>query len=96
MSEEESWLCREEWEDVYSWLYSSDPVLVRKGVGRVAAWKARGPMPMVVEVTADLCECRLCDRGKDKSVFQVLHLQYAMAISRYESRCGSDVPYGYC
>lgn len=78
------WLCREEWEEVYSWLYSSDPVLVRKGVGRVAAWKAREEqVPMVVEATADLCECRLWDREKDNSMFQVLNLQYAMAITRW-------------
>lgn len=77
------WSCREEWEEVYSWLYSSDPALVKRGVGRVSAWKARGRVPMMVEMTANLCECRVCDRETEKSAFQVLSLQYSMAITRY-------------
>lgn len=76
------WTCREEWEEVYSWLYSSDPVLVRSGVGRVSAWKCRGHVPMVVEMTADLCECRVHERSKEKVGAQALALQYSMAITR--------------
>lgn len=83
MSRADPWVCREEWEEVYSWLYSSDPALVWKGVGRVSAWKAREQVPMMVELTASLCECRVCDREKDRSTFQVLALQYSMAITRY-------------
>lgn len=76
-----AWICRDEWEQVYSWLYSSDPGLVRRGVGRVAAWKARCQVPMMVEMTADLCECRVQERNKGAQ-FQVLALQYSMAITR--------------
>lgn len=78
------WLCGEEWEAVYSWLYSSDPVLIERGVGRVSAWKARGEVPMMVELTADLCGCRLRERERSGGVanFQPLQLQYSMAITR--------------
>lgn len=81
------WTCREEWEEVYSWLYSSEPTLVKRGVGRVCAWKSRGHVPMMVEMTADLCECRLHERNKQKggAYFQVLALQYSMAITRYRN-----------
>lgn len=78
------WTCGEEWEEVYSWLYSSEPGLVRRGVGRVSAWKARGHVPMMVEMTADLCECRVHERSREKggAQFQALALQYSMAITR--------------
>jgi len=75
------WICREEWEDVYGWLYSSDVVLVKKGVGRTLAWKCRGWVPMMVEMTADLCECRVQERNKN-IYLQALSLQYSMAITR--------------
>lgn len=78
-----AWTCREEWEEVYSCLYSRDPALVRKGVGRVSAWKARGQVPMVVEMTANLCECRVMDKERGGALFEVLNLQYSMAITRY-------------
>ena len=80
-----AWTCREEWEEVYSWLYSSEPTLVKKGVGRVCAWKSRGHVPMMVEMTADLCECRVQERSRERggAHFQALALQYSMAITRY-------------
>ena len=78
-----TWICREEWEQVYSWLYSSDPSQVMRGVGRVAAWKARGDVPMMVEMTTDLCECRVQDRIEEGGAHcQTLALQYSMAITR--------------
>ena len=78
------WTCPEEWEELYGWLYSSDTSLVRKGVGRVSAWKARGEVPMMVEMTADLCECRVHERNRERggAQLQALALQYSMAITR--------------
>ena len=78
------WLCKEEWEAVYNWLYSSDTGQLKHGVGRVRAWGARGDVPMMVELTADLCECRLKEREKSMGVcdFQSILLHYSMVITR--------------
>ena len=79
------WTCREEWELVYTWLYSSRPQLIRKGVNRVAAWKSRGGVPMMVEMTANLCECRVQEKMEGGGVhFQALILQYSIAVTRYK------------
>lgn len=79
------WTSTVEWEDVYGWLYSSDPDLVEQGVGRVAAWKARAldSLPIAVEITADLAECQLSERRLKASAFHSLSLAYSMAITRY-------------
>lgn len=79
---QEPWIYKEEWEQVYSWLYSSNPKQVKRGVGRVAAWRARGETPMMVELTADLCECRVQERKRGEHC-QAPALQYSMAITRY-------------
>ena len=78
------WTSTVEWEDVYGWLYSSDPDLVEQGVGRVAAWKARAidNLPVAVEITADLAECQLSERRLKVSAFHSLCLSYSMAITR--------------
>ena len=75
------WLCAGEWETVYNWLYSSKSALVEEGLGRVGAWRARGVVPLMVQLTADLCQCRL--RERDRTDVQPLILQYSMAITRY-------------
>lgn len=75
------WMSREEWEAVYNWLYSSKVELMRKGVGRVAAWKARSHIPVAVEMTADLIECKLIEK-EGKNMFQSLKLTLSMAITR--------------
>ncbi len=72
------WLCREEWEEVYAMLYSSDSGDVREGLGRVAVWKRRGAVPMMVEMTSDLCQCRLHEEGGGAYV----KLNYSMALTR--------------
>ena len=81
------WLCSEEWETVYNWLYSSKYAMVEEGLGRVSAWRARNNVPLMVEVTADLCECRLTDRSRTGSAVQEqsLILQYSMAITRLQT-----------
>ncbi len=78
------WFNSGEWEQVYEWLYSSEPQLVERGIARVAAWKARAPrkLPLVVETTADLAECMLNDRQSKTCVARALCLGYCMAITR--------------
>jgi len=50
------WLNREEWLQIYEYLYSDNVELKRKGLDRVLAWKSRsgGKLPLAVESTADL------------------------------------------
>ena len=78
------WFNSSEWEQVYEWLYSSDPQLVKRGIARVAAWKARAPrkLPLVVETTADLAECTLNERLSKMCVAHGICLSYSMAITR--------------
>ncbi len=78
------WFNSSEWEQVYEWLYSSDPQLVKQGIARVAAWKARAPrkLPLVVETTADLAECTLNERLSKMCVAHGICLSYSMAITR--------------
>ncbi len=78
------WFNSSEWEQVYEWLYSSDPQLVERGIARVAAWKARAPrkLPLVVETTADLAECTLNERLSKMCVAHGTCLSYSMAITR--------------
>jgi len=85
------WLCADEWEAVYNWLFSTKCVMVEEGLGRVSAWRARGLVPLMVEVTADLCECRLRDRSRTGSTLQEqsLLLQYSMAITRLQ-KCSAS------
>ena len=79
------WFSSSEWEQVYEWLYSSDPELVERGISRVAAWKARAPnkLPLVVEVTSDLVECLLNERRSKTCIARGLLLSYSMAITRW-------------
>ena len=73
------WLCREEWELVFSWLYSPGRQLPRLGLGRVAAWRARTEeLPLGVDLTSDLLECRL-NKGEGCRDLCLLH---CMALSR--------------
>ena len=92
---ETPWLNAEEWEVVYGWLYSSRSALVEEGLGRVEAWKARGGVPLMVELTADLCHCRMKERDKSSdggAEVQSLILLYCMAITRYASRIALFYP----
>ncbi len=85
---ETPWLNGEEWETVYGWLYASRSALVEEGLGRVEAWKARGGVPLMIELTADLCHCRKMEKEKSSNGTEVqsLILLYCMAITRYTSR----------
>eukprot|EP01129_Flabellula_baltica_P003799 TRINITY_DN13529_c0_g1_i1.p1 TRINITY_DN13529_c0_g1~~TRINITY_DN13529_c0_g1_i1.p1 ORF type:complete len:543 (+),score=113.67 TRINITY_DN13529_c0_g1_i1:1-1629(+) len=53
------WLDWDEWEHVYSGLFSSDDETVRQALKRVVAWKSRGNVPLAVLSTADLVEIDL-------------------------------------
>jgi hypothetical protein len=80
------WTSCTEWNDVLELLYSSETEHRRKGLARVAAWKARGVIPALVEVTVDIVSCLVheedCGRCMDFSE-QALRLMYAMALTRF-------------
>ena len=76
------WTCREEWEAVYLWMFSKDPALVYKAIGRVAAWKARASVPIAVELTSDLMECHLWEQEHHGATEQAHSLMCSMAITR--------------
>ncbi|WIA15523.1 hypothetical protein OEZ85_002158 [Tetradesmus obliquus] len=55
------WCCWEEWQLVKSWLLSQSHSNIRRGIRRVEAWRARGRVPLGVDITASLLETALCD-----------------------------------
>lgn len=67
---------------MYVWMFSKNPELVHKAVGRVAAWKARAPVPIAVELTSDLMECHLWERERRGATEQTHSLMCSMAITR--------------
>lgn len=69
---------------MYLWLFSEDPEVAERAVGRVAAWKARavGSLPAAVEMTADIVECQLSERRMKRCIFHEVRLCYSMAITR--------------
>lgn len=79
-----TWLNGQEWETVYTWMYSNDSALMHRALGRVAAWMARGALPLPVEVTADLVHCRLweLEHRSGGGTERMEALVYSMAITR--------------
>lgn len=55
------WASWSEWRQVGDWLFGNDdePTSVRRGLDRVAAWRARGRLPLGVDSTALLVETRM-------------------------------------
>lgn len=90
------WASWEEWRQVGLWLLSEAPGDVQQGLDRVAAWRARGRVPLGVDSTSCLVEAQLRDRAASAAVAGApgaapsfagsseseLRLQYAMAVVR--------------
>ncbi|RVX07735.1 hypothetical protein CK203_022001 [Vitis vinifera] len=55
------WLNWEEWNSVRQSLFSSSQDSVDFALGRVSAWRSRGCLPVVVEVTASIIEIQQQD-----------------------------------
>ncbi len=83
-----AWAGWAEWEEAYSWLFAIDDAAARRrGVARVAAWRARARLPLAVDATASLVEVGLlevdeAERGPDGSSERAIALSYAMALTR--------------
>lgn len=83
----ESW---QQWNRVRESVFSSSPALVSAALDKIAAWRARGSLPVAVEVTGDLISIQMSDpffSGSSSSkgspiTDEMLRLMYAMAIMR--------------
>lgn len=78
------WTSEDEWRLVYTWLYSSNVEMAKRGCARVQAWKARSVRPAIpfpLENTAELVQCRVSEATTTNSE-PFLQQAYAMAITR--------------
>ena len=80
------WIDETEWKAVCSWLYGSRTEEKRKGVLRVAAWRARGTIPFPVESTVGIVECLIKEETERETDMtnETLCLMFSMAITRYQ------------
>lgn len=82
------WVDWDEWTHVGRCLFATDTALIQRGIDRVAAWRARGRVPIGVDSTALLVETQLSDQRRRQSggapTFSEtsLRLQYSLAIIR--------------
>ncbi|XAR60274.1 hypothetical protein NMG60_11033574 [Bertholletia excelsa] len=80
------WLSWEEWDSVRESLFSSCPHSVSSALQRITAWRSRGCIPVVIEVTASIIEIQQKDPhfGADdaSSSEEMLAMLYCMAIVR--------------
>ncbi|KAL2936378.1 Protein LAS1 [Bienertia sinuspersici] len=83
------WLNWEEWDFVRLNLFSSSPDSFAKALRRIAAWRSRGCLPVVIDVTASIIEIQhkdphfragLSNEGSDLE--EMLAMLYTMAIVR--------------
>ena len=79
------WAGWTEWDEAYTWLFAmDDPATRARGVARVATWRSRGRLPLVVEATASLVEAGLAlETGSGLVSENALRLQHAMVITRF-------------
>lgn len=84
------WVSWEEWDRVRMSLFSSSPSSISSALNRVVAWRSRGCLPVVIDVTASLIEIQQKDpyfrvdivpKGALESE-EILAMLYCMAIMR--------------
>ncbi|CAI9102892.1 OLC1v1001259C1 [Oldenlandia corymbosa var. corymbosa] len=83
------WINWEEWDFVKSSLFSSTPQSIATALQRITAWRSRGCLPVVIEVTASIIEIQQKDpyfrndlSGKALDSEDMLAMLYCMAIMR--------------
>lgn len=83
-----TWIDENGWKTVCSQLYSGSSSERRRGVARVAAWKARGVVPFPVEITADIVDSQLWEEEHLATILteQTFALLYSMAVTRWAGR----------
>ncbi|KAL1323896.1 hypothetical protein AAHE18_13G049500 [Arachis hypogaea] len=90
------WLSWEEWIFVKNSLFSDSPHSVSEALNRISAWRSRGCLPVVVEVTASIVEIQQkdpyfrADQSDEASLSEeLLSMLYCMAIVRLVN-CGVE------
>ncbi|KAL1347950.1 uncharacterized protein [Arachis hypogaea] len=90
------WLSWEEWIFVKNSLFSDSPHSVSEALNRISAWRSRGCLPVVVEVTASIVEIQQkdpyfrADQSDEASLSEeMLSMLYCMAIVRLVN-CGVE------
>ncbi|XP_027113975.1 uncharacterized protein [Coffea arabica] len=83
------WISWDEWDFVRISLFSSSPPSVASALQRITAWRSRGCLPVVVEVTASIVEIQQKDPffrhdlpGEAVDSEEMLAMLYCMAIMR--------------
>lgn len=83
------WLSWDEWNFVRESLFSSSPNSVASALRRISAWRSRGCLPVVIEVTASIIEIQQRDSffradltNDDSQSEEMLAMLYCMAIIR--------------
>lgn len=83
------WLSWDEWNFIRQSLFSSSPNSIAAALKRISAWRARGRLPIPIEVTADIIEIQQKDLffrdGRDGDALdsdEILAMSYCMAIMR--------------
>ncbi|XP_027164035.1 uncharacterized protein LOC113764159 isoform X1 [Coffea eugenioides] len=83
------WISWDEWEFVRISLFSSSPPSVASALQRITAWRSKGCLPVVVEVTASIVEIQQKDPffrhdlpGEAVDSEEMLAMLYCMAIMR--------------
>ena len=87
------WIDDHEWKCVCLWLYGTKVEDRRKGISRVASWRARGVVPFQVESTVGVVECLIKEEtdGSSDHTQETLCLMFAMAITRFKPLIASVV-----
>ncbi|MED6109800.1 hypothetical protein PIB30_036915 [Stylosanthes scabra] len=83
------WLSWHEWLFVKNSLFSDSPNSISAALNRISAWRSRGCLPVIVEVTASIVEiqqkdpCFRVDQSNEASLSEeILSMLYCMAIVR--------------
>ena len=83
-----AWRTQSDWDRVFDQLYSGSPEDIRAGLDSIACWEARFPVPVGVEVTAELLHAKLTSflgENSDGDSFSSHTLQriYSIALIRF-------------
>ncbi|KAK9078192.1 hypothetical protein SSX86_002249 [Deinandra increscens subsp. villosa] len=83
------WISWDDWNLVREYLFSSSPGSIDLALRRISAWRSRGCVPVIIEVTASIVETQQKDSyfrdglsGSDLLAEDMLTLLYCMSIMR--------------
>lgn len=84
------WISWDDWDYVKNSLFSSSPHSIGSAIGRIAAWRSRGCLPVFVDATESIVEIQQQDpffrgdlNGRAVVSDGMLSMSYCMAIIRF-------------